>query len=211
MKAPETIAPAQRPARTHGHDTSLASNRSHIIKKSQQSVADRTNTAKKAESQNLPSGIRNAEKSGIFTEIDRKTLPWLDEAVKSELTRITLATGEKFYLGSAIREKALTAAANALGEHYRKLTDNLFYSHLPEFVIKGYSPTVKQLVNSRTDAPTYYCANKGGQRVYFIRQPDIKDLPCIVRVAVCDKNKQEDVLSVLTTQNRKNISKFSKL
>lgn len=172
---------------------------------------DRSEPKPETAPKNLPSGIKEAKKSGIFAEIDQNTLPWLDQKTKTELTLVTLASGEKFYLGSAIRGKALTDAASSLNPHYQNLTDSLLYAHLPEFVINEYSPTVKQVANGRTDKPTYYCGNKGGQRVYFVRQPNINNSPCIIRVAVCDKNKQEDVLSVLTTKSRKYIANSSKL
>lgn len=109
-----------------------------------------------------------------------------------------------FLLASAVgTSDKLIEAANGMTKQQRENADNMFYSRIPEVVCRGYSPNVETLPSPVTKFSIHVMRNKGGQRVYFARVmlgiPEEQVTgPTILRLAVCDKNKQALVMSVLS-------------
>lgn len=130
--------------------------------------------------------------------VDRREIPWLpSETEDIQLKRRTLTDGTEFFLASVIRGRRLEDAANQLDRHRKQITDNLFNSALPDF-IRGHNTNVRSVERPVTRKPIHVVGNPGGQRVYFMRFGSIEGLPIILRLAVCDKAKQPEVLAVLT-------------
>lgn len=130
--------------------------------------------------------------------IDRREIPWfVSETEDVQLKRRTLTDGTEFFLASVIRGRKLEDAANQLDRHRKQITDNLFNSALPDF-IRGHNTNVRSVDGPITRKPIHVVGNPGGQRVYFMRFGSIEGLPIILRLAVCDKARQSEVLSVLT-------------
>lgn len=152
-----------------------------------------------------------ARRSGKSLELTRGELPWLPEKEQINLVLVRAGgDGKEFLYGSAIRGHALRSAADQLDEHRSQLVNNLFYTHLPDF-IEGRSAHISVLTHERTPRKIYYVGNPGGQRGYFIRFDNLEGKPVIIRVAVCDKSQQLKVLEVLTTMPPKFIKKLGKL
>lgn len=127
--------------------------------------------------------------------------------------------GVEFFLGSAVRGKILTGAADALDTQRTKNAHNMFYSRLPAFV-ENQEGAKKLDYQITEDTDIFYFGNEGGQRVYFIMLPQIRvverklfnpfvtetlEAPCIVKIAVCDKNLEQQVLGVLTKQSKRRL------
>lgn len=160
----------------------------------------------------LPSGFEEVRRTDQRLELTKADLPWLpEEKTAIPLVRIRLEGGNEFYLGSAIKEKRLRIAANQLDQHRSQLTNSLLYSHVPDLVIRGHNPYIRIVNNARSERPIYYVGNRGGQRVYFARFDKLQGIPVIIRIAVCDKNMEEVVLSVITIASHKRIKQSSKL
>ena len=139
-------------------------------------------------------------------------LPWLKKAEKITLSEVVIPGSEhkKYYYGEAIRER-LVQPASQLTPKQKGSIISLLSTHLPELVTRGFSSHAKLIVNRATERPIYYLGNIAGQRVYFMRMGNLDELPVIIQVAACDKAQQDEVLRVLTTKDRKDIKKFSKL
>lgn len=137
------------------------------------------------------------------------TIPWIREARVVNLARVTLESGNAFLLGNMI-EGDLKIAANALDKHRSEICNNLFYTNIPDVIDQQYSETVSVLTNHRTRDRIYYMGNPGGQRVYFMRFSQ-GDTPVILRIAVCDKAQQLDVLRVISNDSIKQIKKRGRL
>lgn len=158
----------------------------------------------------LPVSAKEVTRSNSAITLSRADLPWLPaENVRVPLVNFA-ANGREFLFGSEISDKDLVKAASHLDAHRSEICNNLLHTHLPEFA-EGYSEHVKVVANHRSRQPIFYAGNKGGQRVYFMRFGKIDGKPVIVKVAVCDKARQEDVLVVLTGQSRRQIKGSSKL
>lgn len=162
--------------------------------------------AKSFENRGIPSGYREVS-HGLTAEVGPELIPWLEGPRPITLARFVPQGGREFYLGHAVSGKKLLRAAQRLDEHRSTLVDNMFYAALPEYVSTGHSPAVRNVVNSIGYRRINYFANPGGQRVYFMRMDDLlgpeNKSPVIVKVAVCDKSDQVEVLSVLTDRSRK--------
>lgn len=164
--------------------------------------------------QGLPSGFEKVRRSEQQLVVDKKDLPWLDgESLSISLAEITLAGSDRqrFFYGSAILGKELLEAANQLDEHRSRIANNLLYSHLPEFIRSNNHPYIKLVHDPVTERPIYNVYNKGGQRVYFMRFDKLQGIPVIIRVAVCDKDRQAQVLRVISTRSHKAIKHLGKL
>lgn len=172
----------------------------------------------------LPSGFKEVVPGVIKLPLTLDKLPWLKEGNRGtdngntdqytvSLALVTLSdTGNRqFYLGSYIHHPVLLEAALALKEDQSNSVNQLYYSCLPDIVRSDYSPRVKMVKNPRGGVNIYSTGNKAGQRVYFMRFDSINGLTVLVKVAVCDKERQDLVFSVLTTRDRKEIKKLGKL
>lgn len=172
---------------------------------------------------NLPSGFEQVVqmKEGAGHLVFKPTLenmPWLQSwltepgsKLEVNLVRITLTgSHEQLLFGSFIKGDVLTKAAQQLDEHRKTIADALLYTHIPEVVRQNYSNHVSVLINQVSDKPIFYFANKGGQRVYFMRFQS-GDLPVIIRIAICDKSNQIAVLGELTDESHKRIKYLGKL
>lgn len=163
----------------------------------------------------LPSGYETVSR-GPRIIVPRTEIPWLDKEEESiQLARIKIVGGQDFYLGSIIRGKKLTAAANALDEHRSRISNNLLNTAIAEYIRTGFNPSIKIVDNKITRNNIYYTGNQGGQRVYFMRmdkflRPGDK-LPIIVRIASCDKAQQNDVLSVITSSTHRQNKRLGRL
>jgi len=161
----------------------------------------------------LPSGFKEVKKADTTLQVTPDEIPWLRKDAAVNLVLITMkdSMNSQLYFGSAIRGKVLVGAANNMSEHQKNITDNLLYAHLPDIAETKVIRFAQRLVNAITDRPIFYFANKGGQRVYFIRLADIDNVPLIVRIGVCDKTDQAEVLTILTTKDYKDIKRFGKV
>lgn len=163
-----------------------------------------------SEKKGIPSGYESVEGAYPKLKITAEELPWLpkvDPDGKQKHFDISLARlkiqgyHQDVFLGSLIEGKDLIGAASALDEKRSRITNNLFYSNIPSFIQEGKTESVD---NERTKKPIYYFKNNGGQRVYFMKFT-LGGKPVILRIAVCDKSREEDVLTTITTQTRKQI------
>lgn len=160
----------------------------------------------------IPSGFSEVRSSDQILRLTRAEMPWLtSDREDIPLAKISLKGGGAFYLGSAIRDKRLIQAADALDKRRSEMTNSLFYTHIPDFVNTGRGPYISLLGNSRSEKPIFYIGNKSGQRVYFMPFDRLQGIPVIIRVAACDKNTEGVVLGVLTTSSHKWIKHSSKL
>lgn len=157
-----------------------------------------------------PIRLRETERTDFKVRLHKSEIAWLaEEFHDTQLVKMRVGKQE-FLFGSAILGQTLTYAASKLDEHRSEICNNMLYTHLPSFA-QGYNPKVSPLEHGITNKPIFYIGNKGGQRVYFMRFGNLDRMPIIVKVAVCDKANQADVLAILTDQNRKQIKKQSKL
>lgn len=163
----------------------------------------------------LPSGLKEVKPNQAILTLTAKSLPWLNgrDQPPVPLALVTLSGTEnrQFYLGSFIGHPDLLEAARSLTPSQSDSVNQLFYTCLPDLVRQGFHPAVDLVKHPRGGVNILYAANKGGQRVYFMRFDPINNLAVIVKVAACDKNKEDLVLGVLTTKSQKDIKKFGKL
>ncbi len=152
----------------------------------------------------MPSGYEASERLEQLASINETVLPWLQGPYELTVTKCRLGSGEEFLIASALgTHPKLADAARAMTDKQRQITDNMFYSRLPAIVINGYSPNIETMPKPITDFPVYVMRNNGGQRVYFSRislglAEEQQCGPVIVRLAVCDKNKQQLAISVIS-------------
>lgn len=158
---------------------------------------------------NLPSGYESSIQLPEQCVVTPDQLPWLREPLRVNVAECRLGSGESFYLGSAISANPdLVKAAEGMTDGQRRIVDSMFYSRLVEFMRTKYSSGVELLFNPTTDFPIYALKNKGGQRAYF----SLLDLPVepntgesesvrqiVLRLAVCDKNRQKFVMKHLAS------------
>lgn len=162
--------------------------------------------------------VRGTERNLVMDHLD---MPWLSpdsQGKKITIVPLALATmqsGESFYFGSAIRSKDLISAAESLGPEMGK-ADKLFYAEIQRYLQD--SRVTRTLDNPKTKSPEipaqrrrdiYYASNgRGATRVYFMRMNDLDNKPVIVRIAISSgKGSEIDVLSALTTEDKKTIKK----
>ncbi len=162
--------------------------------------------ARNFENKGIPSGYSEVS-HGLTAQVGPEQIPWLESQRQITLAKFVPQGGREFYLGHAVSGRKLLRAAQRLDEHRSTLVDNMFYASLPQYAETGFSPAVRGVVDAVGNRRINYFANPGGQRVYFMRMDDIlgpeNDVPVIVKVAVCDKSDQADVLSVLTIKDKK--------
>jgi hypothetical protein len=152
----------------------------------------------------LPSGYLKTEairQPFVLTEAD---MPWLKEDTAFGLTKCTLQSGKEFLLGSALRtHKDLVSAAEAMTEQQQSNCNNMFYSRVAGMVDGNMNAqNTDSFPNPATTFPIRVLRNKGGQRVYFgMLRDQATDMPIVLRLAACDKNKQAQVTRVLNEQS----------
>lgn len=162
--------------------------------------------------------VRRADRNLVLDNLD---IPWLPPDTKGKrlsIVPLALATtqnGESFYFGSAIRSEALVKEAESLGPEMGR-ADKLFYAEIQRFL--GDSRITRVLDNAKTKSSEipaqrrrdiFYASNgRGAVRVYFMRMNDLDNKPVIIRIAISSgKGSEIDVLSTLTTEDKKTIKK----
>lgn len=162
---------------------------------------------------NLPSGFISAEQLHQPLTLDETVLPWLKEPTQVSVARCELEGGKGFYLASAIgTNRRLVDAAEAMNNHQKRITDNLFYSHIPGYIESGFANNVETMPNQATSFAIHVMRNRGGQRVYF-GMPRLsldkksEPVPVVLRLGVCDKKEQDDVMKVLSNESKRSQSR----
>ena len=149
-------------------------------------------------------------REGHSITVRKDDIPWL-ETPEYKVALVTMRHGSvEFLFGSAIQSKPLLDAARQLDGHRSEICNNLLYSHLPAYA-EGFHPRISTVTNVRTRQPIFEIGNKGGQRVFFMRFGRIEGRPVIVKVAVCDKARENRVLSQITTESKKSIKQSARL
>jgi len=158
-----------------------------------------------------PAKLRESERTDFRVRLQRSEVPWLpEEYYEAHLVRMRVGSSQ-FLFGSAIRSQKLIDAANQLDAHRSQICNNLIYTHVPSYA-DGYNPHIKLVKKSRAIFPTFEIGNKGGQRVFFMRLADnLDNMPVIVKIAVCDKAQEKQVLATITTDSKKSIKKTARL
>jgi hypothetical protein len=160
-------------------------------------------------SDNLPSGYLAAEQLPEHLTVDTELLPWLREPHELTVAKCDIDGGTSFYLASVVgSHRRLIAAAEGMTDDQKQITDNMFYSRIAGFVQNGHAPNVDTLPKPATDFPIHVMRNKGGQRAYFgipllPLKPGEQPVPVVLRLGVCDKNKQGEVMKVLTDASKR--------
>lgn len=161
----------------------------------------------------LPSGYKEVKRAETSLEITERDLPWMDKKHLDSKTRIKIVPlayirieGDiQFYLGSAIVNDNLVDAAERLdsqGPKGSEITNKVLYAHLPEY-IKGTTGIADPVDNPRSERPIYYVGSRQGKRIYFIRFDNKDGVPIILKIAACDKDRQQQVLRVIATSSYK--------
>lgn len=154
-------------------------------------------------------GFDKVERTDKTLVLDRIDMPWLpkDETVAAvPLVRVTLPDGQSFFCGSAIKGDALVQAASELGNKSDQ-ANSLYYTAVQRH--RENPRLTKSLDHAKTKEPIFYASNgRGAIRTYFT-QHTVDGQPAFLRIAACSGKNSEinDVLPVLTTQNRKDIKK----
>ena len=178
----------------------------------------------------VPTGKRQIQEYG-FREVigtdrnlvlDNLDMPWLPpdkSGSKISIVPLVLAVmqnGESFYFGSAIRGKNLMEQANKLTEADSERGNKLFYAEVQRFLQDSMVTRIlDNPITKSSDIPVQrrrnilYASNGGGAvRVYFMRMNDIDNKPVIIKIAISlGKGSEIDVLSTLTTEDKKTIKK----
>ncbi len=156
-------------------------------------------------SYNLPSGYAGTKQLDKSVVLGKDILPWLSGPdYKVTVVDCSLQSGRHFLIASAVgSHPSLIEAATSLDKVQNNSVNNMFYSRIPEIIEKGYSPSVDSIPSPVTTYDLKVMRNPAGQRVYFARLLIGASLenqygPTIVRLAVCDKNKQAKVMKVLS-------------
>ncbi|OGM20411.1 hypothetical protein A2714_01700 [Candidatus Woesebacteria bacterium RIFCSPHIGHO2_01_FULL_38_9] len=154
--------------------------------------------------ENLPSdAYKETRGNALEIQFTNEDLPWLNkEEVKQPvpLTLVTLKSGSKFYVGSAVRGKKLKSLANSLKEEESSQAQRQFYNHLPDFVENGWSSDIFNVEDPKSPWATYYVKPTGGikLRTFFLRLDDISGLPAIIKIAVSRKSNEIPVLKEIS-------------
>lgn len=163
---------------------------------------------------NLPSGYVRVEHLQAPVTINDETLPWLQGDYDLAVAQCELQDGTNFYLASAVgTHDKLVTAAEAMNDHQQRSVNNMFYSRIASFITDGHSPQIETTSGPSTPFPIKVMRNKSGQRVYFgvinasigaeQNGQESSVVPIVLRLGVCDKNKQAMVMSVLSGQSAK--------
>ena len=171
------------------------------------------NLSPSTETAQLPSGYIESEALDHSLILDTNTLPWLRESeTEIALSRCTLQGGETFLLGSVINTHPyLVEAASAMTPQQSQNCNNMFYSRAAGFVQNGlHSNNVSTMAEASTPFSTHVMRNNGGQRVYFgvLRDTETNE-PILLKLGVCDKNKQAKVARVLSSLSSRSQSRRS--
>lgn len=152
----------------------------------------------------LPPGVQSSELYRDHFELDSTTLPWLHEPYDVSIVRCVVSDDTNYLLASAVgSHRKLEEAANGLTPHQSGVVNNMFYSRLAAFAQHGNAvSTIDTLPNPATPFPIRVMRNQGGQRAYFgVPLLPVGEsgalLPVVLRLGVCDKNKQTLVMPVL--------------
>lgn len=157
-----------------------------------------------ARSEQVPGGVK-------LTGYD---LPWA--GVETDIVQLSAASvGMKdemcpdFLFASAVgTSDKLVEAAEAMHDGQKRSADNMFWSRIGGFIANGYHPKVETLPEPVTDTPIHVMRSPAGQRVYFA----VKDLAdgkkLVIRLAVCDKNKQSLVMRVISAAGQRKQQKM---
>lgn len=165
----------------------------------------------------LPSGYVKAEQLPNPVEIDENVLPWLEGPYALYVAACELIDGTQFLTGSVVgSSNKLIHAAEGMTDKQRTITDNMFYSRIAGYMQNGgQSSGVESVPKAKTDFAVHVMRNNGGQRVYFgvanlkLNKDDADTRPVVLRLAVCDKNRQGDIFKVLTkTKERERMQKM---
>lgn len=147
-------------------------------------------------------------------KLKAEEFPWLqtDTTLSTALVTMEDVTCPPFRFGSAIGTNAkLVQAAEGMSEGQSRNADNMLWSRIGGFVRDKHSSSVEKMPESSTASPIHVLRNNGGQRVYFIAREAQDGVIEVIRLAACDKNKQGDVMSRLSSaSDRKSQRKLSK-
>jgi hypothetical protein len=156
---------------------------------------------------NLPSGFLTVEQyphEAVLTEV---VLPWIarGQETRVAIAECSLQNGQTFLLASAIgSHPKLVEAANAMTQQQSEIANNMFYSRIQTYLDQGHAPNIETMPEVGTNFPIKVMRNKGGQRVYFglarvTLSDGSEDMPVVLKLGSCDKNKQGLVTSVLSS------------
>lgn len=160
----------------------------------------------------LPLGYETVRQSDEKVSVTRKNFPWIPSDTHVRLTEISLNSGKKYFLGSLLRGKQILKAAIKLAKQtvWSDQSNDDFYKEIKALIDSGndYSPNIVTLRNPRGNRAIYYVKNDH-VRVYFARMDPLRvasvngqkiDIPVIIKLAVCHKNYQKEVLSVISNE-----------
>src|SRR3989338_4680570 len=153
----------------------------------------------------LPSGIKERVVFNQQLLLTRDQIPWLEQKdirIPLELITVEGTSGERYLYADFIHGRSLVDAARQLIDN-RGNIDDLFFSHMPSFLKYGRHPYIKMIHEPKTEKPIYCVYNNDGPRVYFMRYDRLQDIPVIVRIAACDKERQIQVLTTISNWSRK--------
>lgn len=126
-------------------------------------------------------------------------------SVPLELLKVR-GSGREVLVGTLIAGKDIVRAYEILNRDQLKRAETCFYSHLAGY-IDG-QPVARRVKSDAVKRPILYFRNlSGGLRIYFLEPEKIDGQPVIIRIAVCYKNQEVDILSHLTNTRRKDIKK----
>src|SRR5579884_1538442 len=136
---------------------------------------------------------------GKKLSISREQIPWMrDENEELSLVKITTDEGQEFYLGSLVTGKKLIDVANQLSPEQNEIANGIFYRALPDIIHNRTNRFIRPIREPKTEEKIMYVHNIPGQRVYYIRFGQEDGIPVIIRLAVCNKAQEDDVLSVIS-------------
>lgn len=188
---------------------------SKIKTKGSEVVSYPTAPAQEVKPSNLPPGIKESIPSDHLFTFTIKDIPWLEQKeVKVPLELVTEegTDGQKFFYADFIHGKDLLEAEYQLVKQQGKSADNLFFSHIGEFLRRGgRHPYIKLIHDPKTDKPIYCAYNDSGPRVYFMRFDRIEGIPIIIHIATCDKERQIQVLTTISNWSGKQVKRLGKI
>jgi hypothetical protein len=168
------------------------------------------------EQPNLPSGYISAEQLPAPLQLGHDMLPWIGEGETAaiNLTRCTLTSGVEFLVGSALKtHDRLAKAAQGMNEQQQRNCDNMFYSRVAGYIEGGLqSSNVENMPDTAAPFAIKVLRNNGGQRVYFglFTTPGTGDLPVVLRLAACDKERQVQVMKIISGKTDRSIRRLAK-
>ena len=149
---------------------------------------------------NLPSGYRSVEK--VSQKHKLSGLDWLRDGVGVSLSMVTLDTGQKYLLGSAVAHNhGIKELADKLQPNESESARTTFYAKVGEFINNGgCCRGVNQINSPRTQGATvFYAKSRTDMRTYFIWDGRSNDgVPIIIRVGVCRKSQQPKLMGIIS-------------